>query len=54
MRILLRYLLKFVGYIILSVMGILSIVLTLMMWDKKYVHTLLELDSYFKNKKYNE
>lgn len=54
MRILLRYLLKFVGYVILSVMGLLSIVLTLVMWDKKYVYILLELENYFKSKKYNE
>lgn len=54
MRILLRYLLKLVGYIILSTMGILSIVLSLIMWDRKYVYTLLELDDYFKNRKYNE
>lgn len=54
MRILLRHLLKFVGYIILSVMGLLSIILSLVMWDKKYLYTLLELDEYFKSKKYNE
>lgn len=54
MRILFRYLLKFVGCVILSAMGLLSIVLTLVMWDKKYVYTLLELNDYLVNKKYNE
>ena len=54
MRIILRYLLKFVGYIILSAMGILSIALTLAMCDKKYLFTLLDLDEYLKSKKYNE
>ena len=54
MRILLRYLLKFVGNIILSAMGLLSIVLSLIMWDKKYVYTLLELNDYLVSKKYNE